>query len=918
MDLHRSGPNGNTERLPACTPTGEQVHEAAQSRHLHRDPRRVGGSTAAGVAAQSSRGSATAINEQGGTIRTHGDGASGLFADVLQARIETDVPRAARAENHGTVIATGDIVPLEDDEQGNNRNLIAAGVEASADVGSATVLNTGNVTASGSVAVGLLAHDGEYGDGGGADVEVRMTGGRVVAGRRDNPATAEDESGAGFGIAAWTDSGDAEVTVSGDSTTVTAHGVHTDDPSTELRHERGVGISAGGFETGSASVEVSGGATVTAGTAVDIHSFGDAVLNLFESRLDGRVVVAGSSSSNNRFTVRGGTVDGDVDFLSGGNDVLTIEGHGRISGDVDFGGGYHPDDGTDTIVFDVTGTGEHMSSIEGTVTGVEKMYKRGSGTARLQDVIFSGSALDLEQGGLTLAGHLDLGEEGTLTVHDESRLTIEVGDITADDDDHGRITAGGGVIFDGLDEQDSPGLFMQIGADAVDNRDDIQATLQQEAAAIDVLGGNTRVRRRTDADSQPVAAETILRTVGEDGTTRDIGTLSDDGTAVVELDEGESLGVVGMPAQDATASMCRTGEVGTPPNCRPAPRTSDDDGSDVGAILIGSGAVAALAVYLFDLFDSEEPAFAGSDESWTGSRSITSFAGIQSGHYHEHRVRTGALDQWTRAFADGSSALAGGVEGTVRGIAFGWDAALARGFDIGVSMMPEMAVSARGGPALDTGASVEGGRYALRAGWRGSSVFVDTTLSHGRYRLHSFMENPVAGGLSGGDFSLTQNHAHGRAGMRFDIGRIRTTPSVSLFSGSLRQGSHTARGAAVSAEVPGFSRHYAGWRARLDLAPSGWLDGPGALRWRPSLHLGTTHTRTDGPGNRQVRQSDHDGVLSFASRAVAKDLPRSVHGIGASVTAARSEAWNFRMGYAGMVVDGEPVHAAVARLTIRF
>lgn len=122
----------------------------------------------------------------------------------------------------------------------------------------------------------------------------------------------------------------------------------------------------------------------------------------------------------------------------------------------------------------------------------------------------------------------------------------------------------------------------------------------------------------------------------------------------------------------------------------------------------------------------------------------------------------------------------------------------------------------------------------------------------------------------------------------------------------------------MSAEVPGFSRHYAGWRARLDLAPSGWLDGPGALRWRPSLHLGTTHTRTDGPGNRQVRQSDHDGVSSFASRAVAKDLPRSVHGIGASVNAARSEAWNFRMGYAGMVVDGEPVHAAVARLTIRF
>ena len=122
----------------------------------------------------------------------------------------------------------------------------------------------------------------------------------------------------------------------------------------------------------------------------------------------------------------------------------------------------------------------------------------------------------------------------------------------------------------------------------------------------------------------------------------------------------------------------------------------------------------------------------------------------------------------------------------------------------------------------------------------------------------------------------------------------------------------------MSAEVPGFSQRYAGWRAKLDLAPSGWLDGPGTLNWRPSLHLGTTRTHTSGPGQLNVRQSDHEGVLSFASRAVVKGLPRTVHGIGASLVAARSDAWNFRMGYAGMVVDGEPVHAAVARLMIRF
>ena len=47
-------------------------------------------------------------------------------------------------------------------------------------------------------------------------------------------------------------------------------------------------------------------------------------------------------------------------------------------------------------------------------------------------------------------------------------------------------------------------------------------------------------------------------------------------------------------------------------------------------------------------------------------------------------------------------------------------------------------------------------------------------------------------------------------------------------------------------------------------------------------------------------------------------VQRADVGHGQSLVAARSDAWNVRMGYAGMVVDGEPVHAAVARLMIRF
>ena len=873
----------------------------------------------AGIAAESGRGDATALNEQGATIHTHGDGAPGLFAVLHNYRPEDGRGlRTARAENHGTIVTHGTSLLGEDDgdDEGDIRihGAVVARIEDARSQGrfQATVVNTGQVTAHGPNAVGLSAIDAldfddfgfEEQSGATVDVTVRMTGGSVTAGSRDDLATPQDESGFGVGIFAESERGRAHVLVSGSSTTVTAYGASADDPDTSWNDTEGFGIWAYGsapdtqaampVEPGGATVtpasggasdtvvEVSSGATVTA----DIAVVAVGTLNLYESRLNGRVEF---DYANNRFTVRGGSVYGDVDF-DGLDDRLTIQDYGYIKGDVDFS------EGTDTLVFDVNGTGERTSRIDGEISGIEEMQKRGPGRAWVRDVTFSGSALVLEEGGLTVAGHLNLGAKGTLTVHDESRLAIEVGDITRDATDHGLITAGRGVVYEGLEAQENPELFLQIGADAASNARAIQAQLQQDRTRIDVLGEGTQVLRRPNASTAPVAAAANLVRAGDGGATQNIGTLSSDGTALVELDEGQDLDTDDMRSDD-TEDTAR-------------PRTADGGKDYAGALLIGGGA-AALAVYLFDLFDSEDSALVESEESWTGRRTTTLFGGTGSGHYREHRVRTGALEQWTRAFADD-------VGGAAQGIAVGLDAKLSRGFHIGASMMPDMAVSAHRRPALHLGANARGGRYALRGGWNGNALFVDVDLSHGSFRTHSLFENPAADGLLGGELEFSRDHAQGRAGIRVDLGGIRATPSLSLFSGSLRQDAYTARGAALSAEVPGFSQRYAGWRAKLDLAPSGWLDGPGALSWRPGLHLGTTRTRTSGPGSLDVRQSDHEGVLGFASRAAVRGLPRTVYGFGASLVAARSDSWNLRMGYAGIVVDGEPVHAAVARLGIRF
>ena len=826
----------------------------------------TGGGNADGVIAIATRGGGTAANpsvvraynEAGATITTAGDGSGALAAGVLVSGSGTvDAFGALRAENHGTIETSGGV------PEGLAPGFGAFGVSASffkyadsttiGNAGDVTVVNTGRVTVSGAQAVGLLASTSGTGT-----ATVTMTGGRVAATRGDDPDTADVDEG-------------------------------------------GIGIRAESGAAGAVEVTVSGSAEVEAPTAVRIAGGGGAdraALNLFgTSTLTGLADLTGAANGS-LFTIRDGFMDGAVRF-GAGDDGLRIERRGYVSGAIDFG------EGTDTLTLDVEGAGVEATGFGGAIRGLEYLYKRGAGVARVGDVAFSGSTLALEEGGLTVAGHLNLGAEGTVTVHDGSRLAIEVGDVTVDAADHGLITAGGGVIYQG---QEAPALYVLVAADAAANREGIEAALQESPIA--VLGEGTGVSRRADADSEPsAAAEVVLRTAGAGGGAQDVGVLSG-GTARVQLAEGQALGVAANPEPPAPA----------PADVPAAPAAPEGGGggssSNAGALLIGGGAL--LAAYLFDLFDAEEAAFADWEEESSRRRTSVSFAGPGAGHFEERRVRIGGLEQWTRAFAGRSPSVAGGAEGTIRGIALGLDARFARGFHFGMAAMPDLTVSSPAGAASGFDAGLEGGWYAVHGGWRTGALFADTSLSHGSYRAGSVIENPAADGVLGGGFDLAQDHARARAGVRLELGGLRATPSVALFSGSLRQGAYTAHGGALRAEVPGISQRYRGWKARLDLAPSGWREGPGVLRWRPGVHLSATRTRTRGPAWLDVAQSDRAGVLSFASRARVAGLPRTVHGFGASLAVKRSDTWRFRAGYAGMVVDGEPVHAVVAGLRVRF
>ena len=156
-----------------------------------------------------------------------------------------------------------------------------------------------------------------------------------------------------------------------------------------------------------------------------------------------------------------------------------------------------------------------------------------------------------------------------------------------------------------------------------------------------------------------------------------------------------------------------------------------------------------------------------------------------------------------------------------------------------------------------------------------------------------------------------------RLGARVAAAGIDVAPSLSLFGGRLEQTAHTARSAALRAEVPALTRRYGGWKARLDLGPQDWLQA-GPVRWRPRLGLAAARISTDAPDGLRVRQSDAAGALNFTTPAQAEALPRRMHALALSAS-ARGETWKLDGGYvAAMAADDKPVHAVAARLSIDF
>lgn len=843
-------------------------------------------------------GTASATNADGGAIDIHGAGARGMGVQS---------GGAASGTNAGSIVTRGDS-HVESD--GDRIRPHAMAIQS--DSGDATATNAagGEIETHGSLARGMSVSAPGSGAATAVNAGAIVTHSLFSIARSElapnvRPEWGADDRSGASGITAWSGSGGAAVTHTG---SVTVHG------------DGGAGIYAGIGGSGTARVTMTGGRVTAGGTGVWMEAMEGVAEATFSdgARVEAPTALLIRAGSSN-VTIDDSTIRGRVVFSGdAANHQLTILNDVIMDGPIVFEEPEPADDppsppswwdpgcepgrpcvGIDVPEFRDDGSRHAIMSVPD-ISGVGTLIKRCPGIARLQDVTFSGSRMVLEEGGLEIRGSVDLGSEGTVTVHDATRLTILVGDVTEDADDHGSLTAGGGVTFlQAQGAEEAPTIHVQVAPEAAGKAAAIQTALE----AGDVQPIRAQIMKRA-GDGTPEGTEARAVTEATDGETTVIGRFSSAGTASIDVPEGKGLGVAeGIEEPEAAGGGGGGGDSGP-------------------AIAIGGGALLAFIFGsgLFDDAGAEEAALDDCADARRGGWCTSlSLAAPGSPAAVEERARLGGLETWTRLVGTDTAVPAAGIaDATAESLSLGMDARLPGGFRLGVAATPEMAASKSWRPGAASGAALQGSRFALRAGWRDGPLFADAELSQGRYESRATLDNPAVGGALSGTLGLVQRQARATAGARIDLGGVRLTPALSPFAGALRQDAWTAESAALTADVPGASRRYSGVKAGLGVASAAWLPGPGGLRWRPDLRFSALSVDTDGPSSLAMRQSDKAGVLSFASRGAMADLPRRVHGLAAAATVAGSGDWRLRVGYAGMEVDGDMEHGAGLRLQARF
>ena len=590
------------------------------------------------------------------------------------------------------------------------------------------------------------------------------------------------------------------------------------------------------------------------------------------------------------------TLSSDDDILS----VSNVERSGSIEGNINFGGG---DDQLNIYV-----RPNFYVDLMGDISGLEEMSKTGAGIARINNVEFEGSTLNLQDGQLIVAGHLNLRTTGELIIEDSGKLVFEIGDVANTPTEHGRLTVGT-LTFRSTDAGNHE-VFVQL------NENQNALSDSESPLALNLMTV-TIVQSGAADEEVPVAA--VLVQSESDGTKTQVGSVmvGAGGTEVAEITSAGGitklvLPEAMMPPPDSSTPTTPTTPTSDTTSDTTAAASSGSSSSSGGAVL----GIGLLAVLLNSFLGDDDASASFGDYYFNTPQSAYIASVNERGVMTIKETGNQPYQMWVRTGHTAQPMQMTGVSNTgVSGTEVGFNLYNSDTFYINTSVAPN--VAAEVGSLNLAG---KGEVYSLNSGWRNDRYFAGMRLSHGEFEVNSIVDNPIVNSALISNAKLRNTQAQLRAGMNLGTGALRFTPSAAVQVGTYESSEHVADSPALEAAIPSYAQDYTSVQLGLKMTSDKWLSFNNGSKWKPQLKFDSIHTDSTDAGSLTLRQSDKAGALSFNTNAGLRSMPEVVNSMsfGAKVKSSTNDQAEWKFGFAGLEADGEEYYAAMAAYQVRF
>ncbi len=639
----------------------------------------------------------------------------------------------------------------------------------------------------------------------------------------------------------------------------------------------------------------------------------------------------------------------DALFAPDGADVLKIgnfyegdEPVGDRTGWVHAGQWYlgEPGGGTDELIVD-TNPGVRFS-IHGGVNHYRSEFTD-------QNAIYGLDVMDIRRGNVVLGGSVYM-PMGKVYVHDAGRLTFEIGkrrDAVGSPERIGEMIISRLVADELIFTGDDPKVFIQFAhyltaSDIEEFRKQLVTTefkkLSDKTWVSD--GEENRLSKILVVDRVLYRDNVNLLTRGSvlrvsssgSGGIQDVGRIAlEDAPGLrkgeLRLSHGEDAGKIGqLRFSSFTGTLTGgtgTGSAGTGGTDDGAGTGGTDDGTGTGSAGTGStgsggggsgggggilviGLLAALMGGLdLDESESELGQYYAFDRKPAKNRSRSS--SYFSGLFRPER------GMWVRPAQSRFTSFGASYFGAVSH-RMSWDLQQSDDYFLRASLSPATSVSPTGWHS-----SASGETLSLSGGWHRDDRRVQFGITHGRYDANAKMYDSATKGNLFGESKFRHTSVHASAVQELSDGPMKVSASASLTAGQVEQAAYDAENAVMTAKVPAYRQSYTGTRLGFSAKSRKWFSLSDAVSVKPHLKVTSMRTRSSVNDPVWLRQSDKVGALSFENATVLQGVPKSLNvvGIGTDVKPSDSRGvW--RLGYAGMEVDGDYQHAAVAAYRMRF